>query len=134
MALNKKNIVSTIILGGLFIPFITLTDFFPFLRFGMFAEPIQTNVQTEQFHVFTLNRQNEKKPIDLSTLGISENTFLYLCRNYYYRKETTDFFKKLEPSMDSSIVKLMLYQTIAKSSSSIADTNAIITYTRYGIY
>jgi hypothetical protein len=132
MTLNKKNILTTIMFAGLFTPFITLTDFFPFLRFGMFAEPIQTNVQTENFLLYIVDKDSNRVVFDSEMLGISSNTFLYLCRNYYYRNESRLFFEKIAPQTDSSIVKLELYRTLNNSQTGMVDTIKVDAYIRNG--
>ena len=83
MIVNKKNIMTTIMFIGLLAPFILITDFFPFLRFGMFAEPIKKDIQTEKFIVYKTDLQGSDSLFNPEEIGINPNTFLYLCRNYY---------------------------------------------------
>ncbi len=126
MVLNKKNIMTTIILTGLFVPFILITDIFPFFRFGMFAEPIRKNIQTEKFVIYSTDTNDRRRIFDPSTIGINSNTFLYLCRNYYYRKETDLFARKIFISSGKSLKKLELLRTIDNSEKT--DTIKIGTF------
>ena len=91
---NKlKYFIITITLVLIVLPFILLTDIFPFLRFGMFAEPVRQETQKEKLVVTYLVNENEKE-FDPKEAGIGDNTFYYLARNYYYRKEADSFLEK----------------------------------------
>ena len=130
MVLNKKNIMTIVLLFGLFAPFIFITDFFPFLRFGMFAEPIKKNIQTEKFIIYSTNNYGEKTIFNPRTIGINPNTFYYLCRNYYYRNETKLFTDKIFLSTKDPLRKLELYRTINNNNTSLTDTLKIGTFIR----
>ena len=80
---------------GLLVPFILITDFFPFLRFGMFAEPVKASVQTENFVVYQRLDNGKRVHFNPAWIGSNENVFLYLCRNYYYRKQMSQFAEKV---------------------------------------
>jgi hypothetical protein len=131
MVLNKKNIVTTILLSGLLVPFILITDIFPFLRFGMFAEPIKKNIQTEKFILYKTNARGERSIFEPEAIGINPNTFYYLCRNYYYRNESKSFADKLFKTTGDSIQKLELLKTIATINSKNTDTLEIGVFTRH---
>ena len=131
MVLNKKNIVTTILLSGLLVPFILITDIFPFLRFGMFAEPIKKNIQTEKFILYKTNAIGERSIFEPEAIGINPNTFYYLCRNYYYRNESKSFADKLFKTTGDSIQKLELLKTIATINSKNTDTLEIGVFTRH---
>ncbi len=112
MVLNKKNIMTTIMLTGLLVPFILITDIFPFLRFGMFAEPIKKDIQTERFIIYATNSLGEKTLFNPQKIGVSPNTFHYLCRNYYYRNESKLFADKLFLSTSDSLNKIELLRIV----------------------
>ena len=91
---NKlKYFIITITLVLIVLPFVLLTDIFPFLRFGMFAEPVRLETQKEKFVVTSLLNGREKE-FDPKEAGIGDNTFYYLARNYYYREEANGFLEK----------------------------------------
>jgi hypothetical protein len=118
MVLNKKNIISTILLAGLLVPFILITDIFPFLRFGMFAEPIKSQMQTEKFILYCTNTKGEKIVFNPTSIGINSNTFHYLCRNYYYRNETKLFSKKIFLSSKEPIQEIEIKRVTSSKESS----------------
>ncbi len=130
MNFNKKNIVTIIILGGLLIPFILITDIFPFLRFGMFAEPIQQERQTEKFLIYQTDSFNHTRIFTPSSIGINPNTFYYLCRNYLYRNENELFAQKLFASTDPSIKTFEFLHIVKKHNLDKADTLSIGKYKR----
>lgn len=84
--MQLKRVVILTILTGIFIPFILLTDFFPFFRFGMFAEPVKQAIQMEQFAIRYTNNRQQTHLLDLSKVGLSSAT--YLMRNYFYRNQS----------------------------------------------
>jgi len=90
-----RNYVIITMLVCITIPFILLTDIFPFLRFGMFAEPVKTEIQKEYFEVSYLDASKKEKILDSKLIGIEPHFFYYLGRNYYYRKEPDKFLKNI---------------------------------------
>lgn len=93
--MNFKN---TIILGMFFclcIPFVLLNNFYPFWRFGMFAEPVKSQIQTEQFKVYRKLSNGRIHYFSPEYIGFDENQFLYIARNYYYKSQTTFFLKEI---------------------------------------
>jgi hypothetical protein len=90
-----KNAVTVSITILALIPFILLTDLFPFFRFGMFAEPVRSSIQTELFQIITINDQGKEEVFNPDKLGINSADFNYLCRNYYYRNEGEIFLKNI---------------------------------------
>jgi hypothetical protein len=82
-----KNAVTVSITILALIPFVLLTDLFPFFRFGMFAEPVRSSIQTELFQIITINNQGKEEVFNPDKLGINSVDFNYLCRSYYYRNE-----------------------------------------------
>ncbi len=131
MVLNKKNIMTTILLSGLLVPFILITDLYPFLRFGMFAEPIKKDIQTEKFILYETNTTGERSIFNPEAIGINPNTFYYLCRNYYYRNETKLFIDKLFQSTGDSLQKLELLKTMVTINSGNTDTLKIGVFVRH---
>lgn len=131
MVLNKKNIMTTILLSGLLVPFILITDLYPFLRFGMFAEPIKKDIQTEKFILYETNTTGERSIFNPEAIGINPNTFYYLCRNYYYRNETKLFTDKLFQSTGDSLQKLELLKTMVTINSGNTDTLKIGVFVRH---
>lgn len=92
MSSTFKNRVLLIAVILLFIPFMLITDIFPFMRFGMFAEPVRKEIQTETFLLFD---PESKEIVDPKNLGFHGSSFQYLARNYFYRNESKVFMSKL---------------------------------------
>ena len=114
----------------LWLPFVLMTDLFPFMRFGMFAEPVKTVQQTEYF-IITLERDNIEKVINPNTSGIPVQTLNYLARNSYYQKRANLLLSTVAKSANiqaNDTLRLKVI-TIQKSNNQI-DTTLICTFTR----
>jgi hypothetical protein len=131
MVLNKKNIMTTLLFSGLLVPFVLFTDIFPFLRFGMFAEPIRNDIQTEKFILYEINLTGKRKLFNQEKIGINPNTFYYLCRNYYYRNQMELFSDKIFSSTDPSLKKIEIFRVITNTSTHKTDTLKIGDYIRH---
>ena len=114
----------------LWLPFVLMTDLFPFMRFGMFAEPVKTTRQTE-FFIITLERGNTEKVIDPNTSGIPEQTLNYLARNSYYQQRADELLSTVAQSEKIEAKDTLRLQviTIQKPNSQI-DTTLICTFTK----
>jgi transposase len=88
-----KKVVIFCMLAGMFIPFILLTDIYPFFRFGMFAEPVRQAIQMEQFAIRYLDKKQQKHLLNLAEVGLSSAT--YLMRNYFYRNQSEELLKNI---------------------------------------
>ena len=80
----------------LILPFLTITDFYPFMRFGMFAEPIKSNNQLEIFYL-GFKKADKVKIVKTDFLGLSEGQFNYLARDYYYKGKTSQLLETFWP-------------------------------------
>ncbi|WPP50898.1 hypothetical protein [Catalinimonas niigatensis] len=104
-----RFLITLLMLFGLFIPFILQETFYPFFRFGMFAEPVKRSIQTEQF--FLVAYQNEGGfDFQIAELtGIQRSKLDYLLRNYYYRNEADQFLKQVSRLFPSHQMPDTLY-------------------------
>lgn len=114
----------------LWLPFVLMTDLFPFMRFGMFAEPVKTVQQTEYF-IITQKRGKTEKVIDPNTSGVPVQTLNYLVRNSYYQKRADLLLSTVAKSVkiqanDTLRLKVI---TVQKSNNQI-DTTLICTFTK----
>ncbi|GAB4128513.1 MAG: hypothetical protein OHK0045_02790 [Raineya sp.] len=113
MKVSTKKWLTVCFLLFTWLPFLFLTDFYPFLRFGMFAEPIQPKTSQETFEIYTEENQKLAK-YNTYLWGLDAEVFNYLARKHYYQK-SLDFFgetlcaahKKLYPQ---SRQKWLLYR------------------------
>jgi hypothetical protein len=91
MSVKKVVIVSMIV--AMWVPFVLLTDLYPFFRFGMFAEPVREAIQMEQFAVRYIAAGQGQQVLTPEQLGIS--SLAYLMRNYYYRNQSVEFLRHI---------------------------------------
>lgn len=93
--MNFKNTTIWTMFFCMCIPFMMLSNLYPFWRFGMFAEPVKTKVQTEQFKIYCKDAQGNIHYFSPENIGFDENQFLYIARNYYYKSQTVFFLKEV---------------------------------------
>src|SRR4051812_30537754 len=103
----KKRIYS-ITFFLILIPFILVTDIFPFLRFGMFAEPLKKDQKAEIFFATEQDSLGKEKVFDPEQYELQEETFQYLMRNYYYRGDASLFLDKLSKSIKADTNQILL--------------------------
>lgn len=109
-------------LAGLFVPFILQQTFYPFFRFGMFAEPIKRDIQKETFLLAGIkNDGNVAKELNAYT-GIDKSNLDYLLRNYHYRNEGQQFLQKTARLMDkeAEIDTLIIFRIMPADTSIVA--------------
>jgi len=85
MKVSQKKWLVGIFLSLIWLPFIFLTDLYPFLRFGMFAEPVSQQA-TKEIFVLYVEKGSRLEKYDTYFWGIDESVFNYLARKYYYQK------------------------------------------------
>lgn len=91
MTANIRHIVIFFFLLMSFIPFLLMTDLFPFMRFGMFAETVQSIPQQEKFTVSILLADGSSQSLGERQIGLDDSHLNYLARIYYY-SDQLDFF------------------------------------------
>ncbi|QHT67526.1 hypothetical protein GXP67_13265 [Rhodocytophaga rosea] len=90
---SVKKIVIIGMLSAITVPFILLTDIYPFFRFGMFAEPVKEEIQMEQFAIRYTHHNQATYLLDPAEVGLS--SLAYLMRNYYYRQQSHIFLQRI---------------------------------------
>lgn len=86
MTYNKIRRTVTALIAALFlVPFVLITDLYPAVRFGMFAEPVRNPNQTEQFVLISQNQKGDKKQVKAKDLSLRGDNLSYLLRSYYYQ-------------------------------------------------
>ena len=68
-----------------------MTDIFPFMRFGMFAETIKNIPQQEFFSVNIVLPDGSSQPLSERQIGLDDSHLNYLARTYFYN-DKFDFF------------------------------------------
>jgi hypothetical protein len=123
-----KNAVTISITVLALIPFVLLTDLFPFFRFGMFAEPLKSSIQTESFYVTTINDEGKEEIFNPENFSANTSDLNYLCRNYFYRKESEVFLTDLSRAFNrKGIREWTMKRTIYKNNERNDSTVARIT-------
>jgi hypothetical protein len=88
-----QKIVIGIMLTAIIVPFVLLTDIYPFFRFGMFAEPVTRDIQMEQFAIRYIHQNQSTHIVDPAEVGLG--SLSYLMRNYYYRQQSDTFLQHI---------------------------------------
>jgi len=81
------------------VPFVMVRTFFPFYRYGMFAEPPTTEAQKEEF-VILYEDENGLHEFYAPNVGINAANFTYLKRNYFYRKQSEVLLDRVKAMAD----------------------------------
>jgi hypothetical protein len=98
MSIQTRNIIIIFFLSMSFIPFMLISDLFPFMRFGMFAETIHTNAQTEIFQISVQKENGNVEPLSKRQRAMDESHLNYLVRKYYYDSNITFLTNQLKKS------------------------------------
>ena len=126
--MKKVIIWSMLIL--VWIPFILLTDIYPFFRFGMFAEPVVQSIQMEQFAIRYKDTNGQLHLVSALQIGIG--SLPYLMRNYYYRNEAVKFLNHIHtiyPHKElTSIQEWQLLRITSPVAHFHPDTLVVATY------
>jgi hypothetical protein len=123
-----KKIVFILFLFAILLPFIFITDFYPFLRFGMFSEPLSN---TTGYRVFQL----QYKTIDSDSFhvynpelhGMSTSLFDIIVRRYYYENKTVLLCDIINRMHNNSIKEI---QIIEKNITSMGTTQSTLVFTK----
>jgi hypothetical protein len=84
MSIQSRNIIIIFFLAMSFIPFMLITDLFPFMRFGMFAETIQDAAQKEIFQISVVKADGSVEPLSKRQIAMDNSHLNYLARTYFY--------------------------------------------------
>lgn len=126
---SLQQIVICGMLTAILIPFILVTDVYPFFRFGMFAEPVRDEIQLEQFAIRYIGHNQAMHILDPAEIGLGSLT--YLMRNYYYRKQSEFFLRNIHQVYQARI-KVREWQLLRITSlpeqPSQTDTVAVATF------
>lgn len=98
MTTNIRYIVPFFFLVMSFVPFILMTDLFPFMRFGMFAETVQSTPQKEKFSIHIILPDGRTQLLTERQIGLDESHLNYLVRTYFYNEQIIFFAVHLKKS------------------------------------
>jgi len=125
--LRLKKMVIMVFMTLFLAPFILISDFFPFSRFGMFAEPIKRKIQSETFLVRYIDSNNNPKTWNFKSVGLYTSPE-YLIRNYYYKKESVLFLKKINSISTDETIKEWQLIKLSSPSQTINDSLIVARY------
>ncbi len=98
MSINIRHIVIFFFLSMSFIPFLLMTDVFPFMRFAMFAETVKNIPQQELFAVNVLLPDGSCQALSERQIGLDDSHLNYLARTYFYNHQFDFFLTHLKKS------------------------------------
>ncbi len=98
-----------------------INDLYPFLRFGMFAEPVKAIKKHESF-IITFSDKSGKHIWDFKKAGLPTQPE-YLLRNYYYRHESQLLLQKIAQIDQKTGVEAWELQKIENN-----DTTSVAVY------
>ena len=75
-----------------------MTDLFPFMRFGMFAETISNTPQRETFSIHIILPNGSSQSISERQIGLDDSHLNYLARTYFYTHDLNFFIVHLQHS------------------------------------
>ena len=109
------------------LPFIFIRSFYPFYRFGMFAESITTDNKIEKFLIYYKNSKGIKTLFYAPDIGINVSTFEYVKRNYFYGNQSKKLLENISKHYTSEeISNWELYKVIWESNNK-SDTVKVYT-------
>ena len=112
----------------LWVPFVMQTDLYPFFRFGMFAEPVKREVQTETFGLRITDVAGKQRIVAPQETGLGSLT--YLMRNYYYRQQSDTLLRRIHSlsKISPAAKQWQLLRIVSEVSHYKPDTAVVATF------
>ncbi len=109
-------------------PFVMQTDLYPFFRFGMFAEPVKREVQTEIFALRITDVAGKQRMVEPQETGLGSLT--YLMRNYYYRQQADTLLRRIHriTRVSPTVTQWQLLRIVSEVSEYKPDTAVVATF------
>ncbi|MDJ1495091.1 hypothetical protein QNI19_19285 [Cytophagaceae bacterium DM2B3-1] len=126
--MKTGKIIIPVVLLLVWIPFVFQTDLYPLFRFGMFAEPVRREIQTEYFSLRIIS--NAHKTYILSPEETKLGSLAYLMRNYYYRHEADTLLRRIHsitPHADT-ISEWQLLRMVSEVDHRKVDTTVVASF------
>jgi hypothetical protein len=83
-----RKIICWLLCLWFLVPFVLMTDVYPFFRFGMFAEPLKPQQKTEMLQLWWKNAEGTPFLFQPAVIGLSENHWGYVLRHYFYTNKS----------------------------------------------
>jgi len=118
-----KKIVWVTLFFALALPFIFQTTFYPFFRFGMFAEPVRFKMQEERFVLVKISPAGQAEPYVPNNIGMGKSKLDYLLRNHYYRNEMPQFLDELSTLLPDSLLHktIKVFRIVGQDTSVVGE-------------
>ncbi|MCS6824269.1 MAG: hypothetical protein NZ529_08230 [Cytophagaceae bacterium] len=123
MKRKLRKIVSITFLSAVLLPFILVTDLYPFLRFGMFAEPLKYGYEMFSIQIKEKHSQNWLS-YNPEYHGLSKSLLDIIVRRYYYTKRIEEFCDEINRIHNNSLREISVVQQIIYPHS--ASTTSIV--------
>lgn len=124
---STQQIVTGSMLTAILVPFILLTDIYPFFRFGMFAEPVTQRSQLEQFAIRYIQQNQTAHLLNPAEMGLG--SLSYLMRNYYYRQQSGILLQNIHHIYNADVREWQLLRiTSLPDNPAQTDTTTVATY------
>jgi hypothetical protein len=107
----------------MFLPFVLVKDFYPFYRFGMFAEPLPQGI-IETFEITYRDDKKQLKTFQPMDYEIPESKLEMWKRNYFYRGESEKLLQNLKKLQKGNTSEWKLYQI----KISLQKTDTVLVY------
>ena len=87
-----RNTIITLSVLAILTPFILISNLYPFMRFGMFAEKVNNNQGIE---VFEVRLKVHATTVSTEEIAIPDQMLNSVIRNHYYKGQILSCIKKL---------------------------------------
>jgi hypothetical protein len=126
--MKSGKVIVAILLFLVWVPFVLQTDLYPLFRFGMFAEPVKREVQTETFALRIVDATGQQRMVAPEETGLGSLT--YLMRNYYYRHQADTLLRRIHriTPRRGSVRQWQLLRIVSKVAPYQPDTAVVSTF------
>lgn len=126
--MKSGKVIVPVLLLLMWVPFVLQTDLYPLFRFGMFAEPVKREVQTETFALRVIEVGGKLRMVNPEETGLG--SLAYLMRNYYYRHEADTLLRRIHQitPRTAAVRQWQLLRMVSKVTPYQPDTTVVSTF------
>ncbi len=121
-----KKVVLFVFAVWFLVPFVLMTDMYPFMRYGMFAERVKTSQTTEMLQLWCTYRGLPACPFEPETIGLTNNHFGYVLRHYFYTNHIKQLFSQIHTLTLKKQTKPVVFWQLKRFTSSPTQTDTHI--------
>jgi len=104
-----KKIIILVFVAWFLMPFVLITDLYPFFRYGMFAEPLKPTQTTEVLQLLWQDDNSKMQLFKPDNIGLTDNHFGYLLRHYFYTNQIKQLCSQIHYAMLKKNAKTAVY-------------------------